>query len=220
VGQPADDAPVPSRIEQRRRSANVARSATYTKRRQQIIDGAVEVIQRKGFDFTLHDVAEAVNVDRASVYYYFADKEQLVVEAVGGAGDDLVREARRIMKLDRGAPEKLRLLFETLLSTFESNLPDSTLYAAEARRGKASWAQRGVKQQRILDRCALAIVKQGQADGTFRANLQPMQTVRLMMGAIEAAYGMLGRSGSQELAEALACLVIAGLAQGSVSDRI
>ena len=63
----------------RRRAAALAEgSAAYAERRAEIIAAAAKVFREKGYRGTsLADVAESLDTDRASLYYYIGSKEEL-----------------------------------------------------------------------------------------------------------------------------------------------
>jgi len=52
-------------------------------RRQAVIDAAIEVIMKKGFNsMTMDDIAEVAELSKATLYLYFKSKEELVIEIV------------------------------------------------------------------------------------------------------------------------------------------
>src|SRR5437763_5685288 len=56
------------------------KQASFDERRQQILDGALQVFSRKGYtEATNRDVAEAAGINSPGlIYHYFADKEDLL----------------------------------------------------------------------------------------------------------------------------------------------
>jgi TetR/AcrR family transcriptional regulator, cholesterol catabolism regulator len=67
-----------SELSRKRQRAGQTPSRNYITRRRALIRAAAEVFRIKGLSGTsLHDISEAIGVDRASLYYYFGSKEQL-----------------------------------------------------------------------------------------------------------------------------------------------
>lgn len=57
------------------------RHENYEQTRQKIIDAAIDVFAEKSFlSFSLGDVAKLAEVDTALIYYYFKDKDDLIVQ--------------------------------------------------------------------------------------------------------------------------------------------
>lgn len=67
-------------------------------RRKQIIDTAVHLFYTQGYDGTsLRDLAERVGINKATIYHYFASKEEILYQILDEVGDSLykgLREAR------------------------------------------------------------------------------------------------------------------------------
>ena len=82
-------------------------SETVPGRRGEILDAALAVFDRKGFDAgTMREIAEEVGVSEPAIYRHFAGKEALFTEVVTLAAERFVTEARGMMSsLD---PEDLR----------------------------------------------------------------------------------------------------------------
>ncbi|MDT7776637.1 MAG: TetR/AcrR family transcriptional regulator, cholesterol catabolism regulator, partial [Pseudonocardiales bacterium] len=96
-GEPGTNLKRESAIARRRRAAQEAGSEEYLAKRQEVIRAAATVFQEKGYDTaTLHDVAEALDTDRATLYYYIAGKDDLLREIVQEHVLKITVEARRI----------------------------------------------------------------------------------------------------------------------------
>src|SRR5260221_12164864 len=70
--------PAESKIGERRRAAQQEPSSDYVARRTAILQAAAECFRETGYEAArIDDVAEAAGIDRATLYYYFPNKEQL-----------------------------------------------------------------------------------------------------------------------------------------------
>jgi AcrR family transcriptional regulator len=62
------------------------KSVAKRKNREQILERSIRLFAKAGFDgVSMRDVAVAVGMTPAALYYHFSDKEQLYVDAVGYA---------------------------------------------------------------------------------------------------------------------------------------
>ena len=79
-------------------------------RREEILKVAVRLFSEKGYRGTrLNDVADTLGITRAALYYYFKNKEQLLVEMVREAGNQLTQNLKKILEEGSDDPvEKLR----------------------------------------------------------------------------------------------------------------
>src|SRR5580704_14288072 len=97
-----------SRISQRRRAAQQNPRADYAAKRAEIIAAAADVFRVKGYQAaTLNDIAERLGTDRASLYYYIADKQELFHETIKDVLDANLSEAEGISASDLKPIEKL-----------------------------------------------------------------------------------------------------------------
>ncbi len=211
-----------SNLGRRRRAARSDGSDEYAARKQELIQIAVRVFRTKGYErTTIADIAEAAGTDRASLYYYVANKEELYTEIMNQIGRNPAAErSQSIAAEDRSAAERLRTLMVELMAAYheqypllyidlQENLgalagddPSDTVTQVRAARNRHFAAFRKVIQDGILD-------------GTFKASLPPGV-------AAEAAIGMLGwsyrwfdpeqsRYSGTEIGEAFADFILNGL---------
>src|SRR4051794_4330404 len=100
----------------RRAAAQDDATAGYNDRRQEILRAAAQVFKDRGLrGATLTHVAQIMGTDRASLYYYFSNKEEMFQEVVTEAVKANLATAEKIRRLDEPAPAKLRRLMESLM---------------------------------------------------------------------------------------------------------
>ena len=85
-----------------RSSAGPRRRPAYRARREEIIAAAGRAFLAKGYRATsFRDIADAVGVDRASLYYYFESKHELFRAATSVAVERNVADAESIAASDQ-----------------------------------------------------------------------------------------------------------------------
>jgi AcrR family transcriptional regulator len=178
-----------SGIQRRRNAALADGSKEYRKRRLELVSAAADVFRERGYaDATLNDIAARVGADRASLYYYFGGKEELFREAVRGVVEANLKEVARIMASDAGPDRKLRLIVNTLISSYERHYPHMYVYIQEEMRrvgvDDTEWAREMTVYTREFEASTIGLVKECIAAGIFRSD------VRADL-AINALYGML-----------------------------
>jgi AcrR family transcriptional regulator len=175
-----------SNISRRRAAALDEGGAAYRERRAEIIRAAGEVFKRLGFRGTkIGDIAEAVSMDRATIYYYVGSKEELFHQAVGDAVEHNCLRAEAILTGPGTPTDKLRTLVTDLMVSYADSYPYLYLYIQEDLGPSANRSQWGRTMSRFNKRyenAVVAIVEDGVADGSFHVATEPWVI----------AYGILG----------------------------
>lgn len=162
-----------SGIGRRRAAALDDGTDAYRRRRREIVDAGAQVFKTRGYRGTsLGDIAKVLGVDRASLYYYIGSKDELFEEVVSEVVEANTVSVERIRDTDIPAPDKLRVVVESLLVSFEENYPFLYVYLQENLRhvepGRAEWAARMRAVNRRYEVALTAIVQQGIDAGTLR----------------------------------------------------
>ena len=101
-------------IEKRQHSSKrgkLAANSYREKKRDQILSASARLFWRKGYLGTsMEDVARATNLNKASIYYYFPSKADILYGVAVTAGTELLAKAQHLFGNDLPPEEKLRLL--------------------------------------------------------------------------------------------------------------
>jgi AcrR family transcriptional regulator len=177
-----------SNIARRRKAAIAEGGVEYTAKRHELVRVAVRLFKEKGYKSTsLNDIAKSAGLDRATLYYYVASKEELFEEAVHGVLDANLREAERLLKIATLGPrEKLQLLFERLMGSYEENYPHTYVYIQEQMQHldaeATPWERNMVQQTKRFKRIVTLLLKEGIASGTFRADVSAELAANMLFG--------------------------------------
>ncbi|WP_206675182.1 TetR/AcrR family transcriptional regulator [Alteripontixanthobacter muriae] len=163
----------PSVLGRRRSAANKVSRASYQARRQEIRDAAIAVFNRQGFaNASLSKVAQELEIDRATLYYYFSSKEDLFDEIVGAVLERNHDLAREIAVSAISPRRKLRDLITAMMISYDENYPLLYIYIREDLRqvsdARSVWSSRMRELNRGIERAFIDIIEEGQKDGTFR----------------------------------------------------
>lgn len=152
-------------------------------------------------------VAQALGTDRASLYYYFSNKEEMFREAVTEAVSVNLQFARDVHALDAPAPQKLRQLIEGLMTSYGAFYP--VLYnlikedLSQVKPQLADWARDIREVNREYERILVAIVQEGQDAGTVRAHAPAWVLSYGIMGMLGWTNRWFDPNTSPESAEAI-----------------
>lgn len=195
MSTPADNPPeaIRSGLSHRRKRAQVEGDAAYRAKRNELLQIAGDVFKNKGYEAsTLNDIAARFGTDRAAIYYYFAGKEEIFQEVFQATAkkvlDENLAEATRLAALAIPAREKLRLLIELQIRSYEANYPYVYVYIQEDM-GKVAyqttpWAKEMVRKTRRFETIVTDIISAGIRDGDFRDDLSVPLVVKTLFGMV------------------------------------
>ena len=149
-----------------------------------LLDAAVRVFARKGYhQARVGDVAEEAGVAHGLLYHYFSSKEEVLETIFRDTWSDLLAAVREVETSDVPAREQLRQVAAILLRAWRRDPDLVRVLVREVTRS----AEVGKRVAEIGDAFAAIerIVRSGQADGSFREELDPRLASVIFYGAIE-----------------------------------
>lgn len=218
-----------SRIGKRRAAARSEGGRAYHKRRREVKAAAAKVFDERGFrGTTISAIAEELGIDRASVYYYIANKEELFDDVIRESAEENIATVRRIQRSRASPPDKLYSVCRELMESYgDKHYPLLYVFIREnlnqVARSRTLWAQQMKDLGRAYEQSVIAIIEQGYADGSLR-NIGSARTI---------AFGIIGMLGwtnrwyrpeqstlsAREIGEVYAELVVSGLRSGQPSTQ-
>jgi AcrR family transcriptional regulator len=181
-----------SRLGARRRAALGASNEAYAAKRTEIMQAAVWMFAERGYDATtLADIARAVNMDRATLYYYFESKTQLLAFAMTNVLSDTVKKLNVIVVSDDDALTKLRSAVGCILTTMIEDHPFSALnFQDDIWRppGNAALIAPLRMDGLRIAKAFNSILEDGQHDGSIRDDVPAELINRIVFGSLAWSY--------------------------------
>jgi len=163
-----------------------ARTRALGDKYQRILDGAVAVFAEKGFHGSrISDVAERAAVADGTIYLYFRNKEELLMTAISTAFDAFMSRARTELETISSPTEKLRRLAQLHLESFHANRNLAVVFQMELRQSARFLAP--FSHDHMVEYFGLvrAAIREGQAQGIFRAELREKIAANCFFGALD-----------------------------------
>jgi len=185
-----------------------------------VLRAAVRLFNERGYDFTsMFDIAEALGITKSSVYHHISGKEQLLRMAVDRALDGLFEAADEVKALDASAVDRLEQLIRRSVLVLAERLEFVTLLLRV--RGNTEVEQRALRRRREFDARVTELVRQAQAEGDLRADVDPATAARLLFGMVNSLTEWYSprRGGAAELADTIAGLAFEGLRTNGSRNR-
>jgi TetR/AcrR family transcriptional regulator, cholesterol catabolism regulator len=154
-----------------------------------LLRAAADVFREKGFRAaSVNDIAARFGGDRASIYYYYGSKQDIFIDLIQQAVDEVVLLAEEVAESGRSATERLRDVFAKTLDAYERHYPYMYVYIQEdMRKVPGDGTNAGKRLQdlgRRYERAVQQVIDEGVASGEFRASLDAQMMKFAIIGAL------------------------------------
>jgi len=163
------------------------RHASRRRRAPQIIEAAARVFAERGFHgATTQDIADVLGIKQASLYYYFSSKEAALELVCLRGVEGFFEAAKAIAARPEGARKRLALLINSHLSPLVDRADFVKVFLNERQHLPTESRRRIGRWSRGLERIFEEVIKEGIANGEFRAALDPRTATLAILGMCNA----------------------------------
>ncbi len=185
-----------------------------TAREDQLLETAARLFKEKGYHKTsMQDLADALGLQKGSLYYYIDSKEELLRRLLERATSFLAIQIDDIYAADLPPAEKLRWALENHALAMMEHLDLMAVYLYEYRNLSPGRLEKALAVGKHYERMLIRIVEDGVAAGDFRP-VQARMAVLGLLGMVNWTHQWFspeGQFSSQEIAQTLANLALHGL---------
>jgi AcrR family transcriptional regulator len=183
-----------------------------------IMEAGSEVFRRLGYaQATLEDVAKEVGINRATLYYYVADKEELLIAILDEPIHRMTSDLRDIAALPVSPTERLRKAVIHHMHTLEDNYPELFVFLAENLHVLTVGSDRDIQANaHAYGEVMVGLLEEGIAAGEFRSDLDPRIVMLGIIGMLNWSHRWYTPDGKRtlpEIGEEFASLLLGGLAR-------
>jgi AcrR family transcriptional regulator len=170
---------------------------------------AIQVFNERGYDGTsMEDLSQRLGITKSAIYHHVQSKEELLRLGIDHALDGLFGVLDETRRLDARAIVKLEHLVRGSVEVLQARLPYVTLLLRV--RGNTEVERSALQRRRQFDRYVAGLVKQAEADGDVRPDVDPGVTARLLFGMVNSLTEWY-RPAHSELADAVCAIAFDGL---------
>src|SRR5581483_11243284 len=167
-------------------------------RRDEVTRVAARLFAERGYDGTsLADVAQAVGIQKASLYHHIESKEDLLWD-VARAGADAFRTALDGVPDDVPSTEKLRLVLRAHLRVVSAQLDAATVFTREWRSLAGERREQFLVERRRYEERIRELFREGLERGELRSDLDLAAATLLFLSAANWAYTWLRPGGDTD----------------------
>ncbi len=182
--------------------------------RDEILVAAAQIFSQKGFHATsMQDIAQAVNLQKASLYHHVSSKQEILVEVLDRALDLLIERMEQVMEQPLAPDEKLRQAMLVYLTALLEHRDLAVVLFLEHRSLEPEFHARHIPRRDRFERLWRVLIQQGLDAGLFCC-VDPGMAVRALLGVANWTitwYRPQGSLSPQEIAEQFAGLFLNGL---------
>ncbi len=182
--------------------------------RDDILDAAAQVIRQKGFHgASMSDIAEAVNLQKASLYHHVTSKQEILLALLDRGLDMLTEHISVVSNQELPADEKLRQMICAYLQALADNSDLATVLLFEHRSLDKKSHARHVPHRDKFEGLWRDVLNEGTRSGVFACSDTGL-TVRGLMGIMNWTltwYDPEGPKSIEEVADQYADMLFNGL---------
>ena len=186
-------------------------------RADQLLETATLLFKEKGYHNTsMQDLADALGMQKGSLYYYIESKEDLLREVLEQATSILGAQIDEVYAADLTAAEKLRIALENHGRAIMDHLNLVTVYLQEYRSLPPERLKEVMTRRENYEQCLMQILQDGIASGEFRP-VDVKMTVFGFLGMLNWTHQWFSPDG--ELTSEQIAAILADLSMHAVSVK-
>jgi len=182
--------------------------------KDQILIASAQIIRQKGFQAaSMADIAEAVHLQKASLYHHFSSKQEILLLLLDRALDLVIERVSTVMSQDISADEKLCRAMDVYLETLENHSALASVLLFEHRSLDPEYRQRHIPRRDKFERLWRDLLQEGVESGVFR-NTDPAVAARALLGTMNWTMTWFRPDGPlsmREISERFSALFLDGL---------
>ena len=152
--------------------------------RETILEAAAQVFRQKGFHgASMQDIAEAVNLQKASLYHHVASKQEILLALLDRALELLLEHISAISNQPIPADEKLQRMIREYLQILSENTDLSAVLLFEHRSLERKQHARHVPNRDKFEALWRGVLAEGVASQLFNCD-DPALSARAILGIL------------------------------------
>ena len=182
--------------------------------RDTILEAAAQIISEKGFHAaSMQEIAEAVSLQKASLYYHVTSKQEILLALLDRALDILIDRMQAVLAQPLPPEGKLREAMIAYLDILTEHNTLASVLLLEHRSLDPELHDRHIPRRDKYENLWRTLIEEGIAAGVFRRN-DPSFTARALLGVMNWTitwYRPEGSLSPKEIAEQYADIFLNGL---------
>jgi AcrR family transcriptional regulator len=158
-------------------------------RKDRIMDAALRIFAEKSFqEATISEISKDAGVSEATIYEYFGTKEDLLFAIPEKISNDTARESQAVLPFIKDVEGRMRAILFSYVQLYQNNPHYSALVLLQLMSNKRFRQTAAHEAIRHSAHSLLEVIREGIADGTFRADADAYLIRSMLMGTIEHLF--------------------------------
>lgn len=161
----------------------------------------------------MQDIANEVNLQKASLYHHFSSKQEILFELLDQALDVLISRMYRVLNVDLNSVEKLELATREYLNTIADNRDFAAVLLLDHRALEVPLREKHLPKRDEFEHIWRDIIAEGVEQGQFNCK-DPALAARGLLGTLNWTitwFNPKGKLNPTELADHLSNIFLNGL---------
>jgi TetR/AcrR family transcriptional regulator, cholesterol catabolism regulator len=182
--------------------------------RDDILDAAAQIFSQKGFHAaSMQDIAQAVNVQKASLYHHVTSKQSILLALLDRALDLLIEHIQSVTSQSLPAEEKLRAAMQAYLEAMLEHRDLAAVLLLEHRSLEPELMSRHIPRRDRFEHLWRDLIQEGMEQGKFTCS-DPNTAARAVLGVMNWTitwYRPEGKLTPPEIGDQFASLFLRGI---------
>jgi len=182
--------------------------------RDDILDAAAQIFSQKGYHAaSMQDIAQAVNLQKASLYHHISSKQEILLALLDRALDILIEHLEKVISQPLPADEKLRQAMRSYLQYILEHRDLASVLLLEHRSLEPQLQYRHIPRRDRFEALWRDIIQEGLEQGLFSCTDSGLAS-RSLLGVLNWTitwYRPNGTLAAGEIGEQFANLFLQGL---------
>jgi AcrR family transcriptional regulator len=152
--------------------------------RDEILTAAAQIFSQKGFHATsMQDIAEAVNLQKASLYHHVSSKQEILVDVLDMALDLFIANMQAVMLRPLAPDEMLRQAMQVYMVTILQQRDLASVLLLEHRSLEPDLHSRHIPRRDRFESLWRELIQHGLEAGRYY-NVDPAMAARALLGVM------------------------------------
>ncbi len=184
--------------------------------KEKITEESIRLFEKKGFsDTSIQEIVDALGVTKGTFYYYFSNKEELLMDIHLGYINSLLHHQEMILNDPaKNCREKLFEIVYMLIHNIEHQGPSARVFFREMRHLSKENLEKITKKRDVIRFNIEKLLREGVQKGEFRQNLKVDIATFGILGVANWSYQWFNPKGpvtDREVAEIFVEMILSGI---------
>jgi TetR/AcrR family transcriptional regulator, cholesterol catabolism regulator len=149
--------------------------------REEILAAAAQIFREKGYHATsMQDIAEAVNLQKGSLYHHIHSKEEILASLLDRALDLLIQSMQEVMASPVSVEEKLRAAMRMYADNIAVHSDLAAVLLLEYRNLSPRLRARHMARRDRFEALWRELIRQGMKQGVFRTSDEKLVALAIL----------------------------------------